>query len=157
MKSHARVVIIGGGVVGCVGAPQSTESVSACRALACSRALVGSGDSLHSVSARGRAAAEALDPERRRGGDAPKRAPLRLPAAGVGVVAATLGPLADIAEAAKGPTTKMKEDLERVTGKVLLGAEAVQQKAMAARAQAQDKRELLEQRRRHALKHTGRG
>lgn len=62
--------------------------------------------------------------------------------------ATTLGPLADIAEAAKGPTTKMKEDLERVTGKVLLGAEAVQQKAMAARAQAQDKRELLEQRRR---------
>ena len=41
--------------------------------------------------------------------------------------ATTLGPLADIAEAAKGPTTKMKEDLERVTGKVLLGAEAVQQ------------------------------
>ena len=47
--------------------------------------------------AGGRAAAEALDPERRRGGDAPKRAPLRLPAAGVGVVAATLGPLADAA------------------------------------------------------------
>ena len=50
--------------------------------------------------AGGRAAAEALDPERRRGGDrgdASKRAPLRLPAAGVGVVAATLGPLADAA------------------------------------------------------------
>lgn len=41
--------------------------------------------------AGGRAAAEALDPERS------KRAPLRLPAAGVGVVAATLGPLADAA------------------------------------------------------------
>jgi len=61
--------------------------------------------------------------------------------------ATTLGPLADIAEAARGPTTKMKQDLERVTGKVLLGAEAVQQKAAAKRAEAQAKRELLEQRR----------
>ena len=57
-------------------------------------AVAAEGEVVHAARralAGGRAAAEALDPERS------KRAPLRLPAAGVGVVAATLGPLADAA------------------------------------------------------------
>ena len=59
----------------------------------------GGGCARGSTGARGgtRARRRRSTPNGGEGGDAPKRAPLRLPAAGVGVVAATLGPLADAA------------------------------------------------------------
>ena len=54
--------------------------------------------------------------------------------------ATELGPLADLADAAKGPTTKLKEDLQSVAGGLLLGADK-------AKKAAEERRALLEQRR----------
>ena len=61
--------------------------------------------------------------------------------------AAELGPLADLADAAKGPTLRLKKDaqaakgaLQKAAGGLLLGAESAQQKAKERRRQLQQRR-----------------
>ena len=61
--------------------------------------------------------------------------------------AAELGPLADLAEAAKGPTSRLKKDaqaakgvFEKAAGGLLLGAESAQQKAKERRRQLEERR-----------------
>ena len=61
--------------------------------------------------------------------------------------AAELGPLSDLAEAAKGPTSRLKKDaqaakgvFEKAAGGLLLGAESAQQKAKERRRQLEERR-----------------